>query len=423
MLRLVTASQWCVCEVVPVFVAVASNCRYALGRVAGQTFRLSHYDGGLRLRPFLTGAVSRLKNRLTRKVSSRSLEAMSSPLPSPRGRGASGNPPNRFAPLHLEDPAPRTQFLRDASKTFINYNDSPDIGFDASINPYRGCEHGCIYCYARPFHEYLGFSAGLDFETRIVVKEDAPELLRAELAARRWKPQVIAMSGVTDCYQPVERRLRLTRRCLEVLADFRNPVAIVTKNHLVTRDIDVLQRLAEHKAAVVFISVTTLDAALTPRLEPRTPLPARRLAAIEALRRAGIQVGVLVAPVIPAVTDHEIPNIISAATNAGAQFAGYVTLRLPHGVGLLFEDWLERHFPDRKTKVLEQVRAMRGGQLNDPRFGSRMRGEGTFAEQIKSLFAVACRRAGISGATPELSSAAFRVPASITGSSQTTFPF
>jgi DNA repair photolyase len=357
---------------------------------------------------------------------------MSSPLPSPRGRGASGNPPNRFEPLHLErdadwdpseDPAPRTQFLRDASKSFITYNDSPDLGFEASINPYRGCEHGCIYCYARPFHEYLGFSAGLDFETRIVVKEDAPELLRAELAARRWKPQIIAMSGVTDCYQPVERRLKLTRRCLEVLADFRNPVAIVTKNHLVTRDIDVLQRLAEHKAAAVFISVTTLDAALTPKLEPRASLPAHRLAAIEALRRAGIQVGVLVAPVIPAVTDHEIPNILSAAKDAGAQFAGYVTLRLPHGIGPLFEEWLGRHFPDRKEKVLAQVRAMRGGRLNDPRFGSRMRGEGTFAEQIEALFAVASRRAGIGGAKPELSAAAFRVPASITGSSQGTFPF
>src|SRR6058998_4167682 len=191
-----------------------------------------------------------------------------------KGRGASWNPQNRFETLEYvrddeaepEEGTPKTVYLRDPSRSIIAHNDSPDVGFDASINPYRGCEHGCIYCYARPFHEYLGFSAGLDFETRIVVKEDAPELLRAELAARRWKPQVIAMSGVTDCYQPIERRLKLTRRCLEVLADFRNPVAIVTKNHLVTRDIDVLQRLAEHKAVAVFISVTTLDAALTPKL-------------------------------------------------------------------------------------------------------------------------------------------------------------
>lgn len=356
---------------------------------------------------------------------------MTPPPPSPRGRGASGNPPNRFAPLHLErdadwdpseDPAPRTQFLRDASKTFINYNDSPDIGFEASINPYRGCEHGCIYCYARPFHEYLGFSAGLDFETRIVVKQDGPELLRAELSARRWKPQVIALSGVTDCYQPVERRLKLTRRCLEVLADFRNPVVIVTKNYLVTRDIDILQRLAEHKAVAVFISVTTLDPTLTPKLEPRTPLPAHRLAAIEALRRAGIQAGVLVAPVIPAITDHEIPKIVASATAAGAQFAGYVALRLPYAVGPLFEKWLEQHFPERKEKVLAQVRAMRGGRLNDPRFGSRMRGEGTFAEQIKALFTVACRRAGIANARPELSAAAFRVPASVGVNSQSMLP-
>ncbi len=357
---------------------------------------------------------------------------MSKPPPAPRGRGAADNPANRFESLHLErdadwdpasDPGPRTQFLRDATRSIISYNDSPDLGFDASINPYRGCEHGCIYCYARPFHEYLGFSAGIDFESRIMVKENAPELLREELAARKWKPQIIAMSGVTDCYQPVERRLRLTRRCLEVLADFHNPVVIVTKNHLVTRDIDVLQQLAEHNAVAVFVSVTTLDASLTPKLEPRASLPEPRLAAIEKLRRAGIPTGVLVAPVIPAITDHEIPNIVAAAANAGAQFAGYVMLRLPHGVGPLFEDWLARHFPDRAEKVLNRVRDVRGGRLNDPQFGSRMRGEGAFADQAEALFEVACRRAGIAGRRPELSAAAFRVPSSAPGNRQSTFPF
>ena len=357
---------------------------------------------------------------------------MSQQIPAPRARGAADNPANRFEKVHLErdadwdpaeNPAPRTEFLRDATRSIITYNDSPDIGFNASVNPYRGCEHGCIYCYARPTHEYLGFSAGLDFETRIMVKEDAPDLLRKELASPKWKPQVIAISGVTDCYQPVERKLRLTRRCLEVLADFRNPVGIVTKNHLVTRDIDMLQRLAEHKAAVVFISVTTLDATLTPKLEPRTPLPAHRLDAISKLRAAGIPVGVLVAPVIPAITDHEIPNIIAAAVDAGAQFAGYVMLRLPHGVGPLFEDWLARHFPDRKEKVLNRVRDVRGGRLNDPQFGSRMRGAGAFADQAEALFEVACRRAGIAGARPELSVAAFRVPFSTPVSRQSTFPF
>src|SRR6185437_11098962 len=193
-----------------------------------------------------------------------------------------------------EDPLPRTQFLKDSSKTIIAYNDSPDIGFEASVNPYRGCEHGCIYCYARPFHEYLGFSSGLDFETKIMVKENAPELLRRELASSKWKPQTIAMSGVTDCYQPVERKLKLTRRCLEVLVEFRNPVGIVTKNHLVTRDADVLGELAKHDAAAVFVSVTTLDPELRKVMEPRTSPPASRLSAIETLSKAGIPVGVLV---------------------------------------------------------------------------------------------------------------------------------
>jgi len=351
---------------------------------------------------------------------------------SPRGRGAAGNPANRFEPLHLErdedwnpqeDPAPTTHFFRDASKTIINYNDSPDIGFKASINPYRGCEHGCIYCYARPTHEYLGFSAGLDFESKIMVKENAPELLREELTSRKWKPQVIAMSGVTDCYQPVERKLSLTRRCLQVLADFRNPVAIVTKNHLVTRDIDLFQELARYRAVVVFVSVTTLDASLTPKLEPRASLPAHRLAAIKALSEAGIQTGVMVAPVVPALTDHEMPRIIEAAVSAGARFAGYVTLRLPFGLGPLFEDWLARHFPDRKEKVLNRVRSLRDGRSNDPNFGTRMRGEGIFADQMEAMFEVACRKAGVAGRRPELSAAAFRVPLSEPGSRQSTFPF
>jgi DNA repair photolyase len=347
------------------------------------------------------------------------LAAMSAPPTSLRGRGAAGNPPNRFERLQFErdadwdpaqDPAPATQFYRDASATIIAYNDSPDVGFDASINPYRGCEHGCIYCYARPTHEFLGWSAGLDFETRILVKDRAPELLRAELASPQWQPQVIAISGVTDCYQPIERRLKLTRRCLEVLAEFRNPVAIVTKNHLVTRDVDVLQELARHQAAAVFVSVTTLDATLTPKLEPRTSLPAHRLAAIEALRAAGIPVGALVAPVIPALTDHELPQIMATVAKAGAQFAGYVPLRLPYAVKDLFADWLARHFPERREKVLNRIRAIRGGALNDPTFGSRMAGRGIFAEQIEAMFTVACRKAGLAGRRPTLSPAAFRRP-------------
>jgi len=334
-------------------------------------------------------------------------------------RGAAENPPNRFEKIHLErdedwnpeeDPLPRTQFLRDSSKTIIAYNDSPDIGFEASVNPYRGCEHGCIYCYARPFHEYLGFSSGLDFETKIMVKENAPQLLREELSSPKWKPQVIAISGVTDCYQPVERKLKITRGCLEVLAEFRNPVGIVTKNFLVTRDIDYLSELARHNAATVCVSVTTLDTELRKIMEPRTSPPAARLEAIRRLSEAGVHVGVLMAPIIPGLTDHEIPAVLAAAAQAGAKFAGHVTLRLPHAVAPLFEKWLETHFPDRKEKVLNRLRAMRGGKLYDSKFGQRMRGEGIFADQIDQLFDVARRKAGIPERENNLSTAAFRRP-------------
>ena len=334
-------------------------------------------------------------------------------------RGAAENPPNRFEKLHLErdedwnpeeDPLPRTQFLRDSSKTIIAYNDSPDIGFEASINPYRGCEHGCIYCYARPFHEYLGFSAGIDFETKIMVKENAPQLLRAELASPKWKPQVIAISGVTDCYQPVERKLKITRGCLEVLAEFRNPVGIVTKNFLVTRDIDLLSELARHNAAQVFISITTLDTELRKIMEPRTSPPAARLEAVRRLAEAGVRVGILMAPIIPGLTDHEIPAVLDAAAKAGAKSAGHVTLRLPHAVAPLFEKWLETHFPDRKEKVLNRLRSMRGGKLYDSKWGQRMRGDGIFAEQIDQLFDVARRKVGIAERGGELSAASFRRP-------------
>jgi DNA repair photolyase len=334
-------------------------------------------------------------------------------------RGAAQNPPNRFEKIHLEpdadwnpeeDPLPRTQFLKDTSKTVIAYNDSPDIGFEASINPYRGCEHGCIYCYARPFHEYLGFSSGLDFETKIMVKEHAPKLLREELSSPKWEPQVIMMSGVTDCYQPVERKLKITRGCLEVLAEFRNPVGIVTKNFLVTRDIDVLSELAGHQAASVHISLTTLDTELRKIMEPRTSPPAARLEAIRQLSDAGVRVGILMAPIIPGLNDHEIPSILDAAAKAGAKTAGHVTLRLPHAVAPLFEQWLQTHFPNRKEKVLNRLRTMRGGKLYDSAFGKRMRGDGIFADQIDQLFDVARRKVGIAERGGELSVASFRRP-------------
>ena len=344
---------------------------------------------------------------------------MSERTPKVRGRGAVENPVNRFQPIVLErdadwdpaqDSAIKTRFFRDASQSVITYNQSPDIPFNAGINPYRGCEHGCSYCYARITHEYLGFSAGLDFESRIMVKEDAPELLRRELAAPKWKPQLIAMSGVTDCYQPVERRLQLTRRCLAVLADFRNPVGLITKNHLITRDLDLLRELAAWHAVEVNISINSLDPELATKLEPRASLPKHRLAAIEALANAGIPVGVLVAPIIPALNEPEIFAVLKAAKNAGAQWAGMEILRLPLTVAPIFEKWLATHFPEKQEKVLNRIRAIRGGKLNDPRFGSRMRGEGLFAEQIAQMFQIARRRVGIPDEGPELSIAHFRRP-------------
>jgi DNA repair photolyase len=336
-----------------------------------------------------------------------------------RGRGAAGNPPNRFAPITLEqdadwdpeqDAAPVTRFYRDLSQTIISFNDSPDIPFRASLNPYRGCEHGCSYCYARPSHEYLGFSAGLDFETKIMVKENASALLRRELASPRWKPQMLALSGVTDPYQPIERRLQLTRKCLALLAEFRNPVGLITKNYLVTRDLDLLRELAAQNAVAVHLSINSLQSELARKLEPRAASPRQRLAAIEVLSQAGVPVGVLVAPVIPGLNDHEIPEVLMAAKAAGARWASTEILRLPLAVAPIFEQWLEQNVPAQKSKVLSRIRAMRGGRLNDPRFGTRIRGEGIFAEQISRMFHVACRRAGLAEEGPELATGAFRRP-------------
>ena len=333
-------------------------------------------------------------------------------------RGASINPHNRFERMEVtldeefaEDLRnPATRYLRDDTQSLISFNESPDIGFSASINPYRGCEHGCAYCYARPFHEYLGFSAGVDFETRIMVKTAAPEILRRELSSPKWRPQPLAMSGVTDCYQPIERKMRITRRCLEVLAEFRNPVVIVTKNHLVTRDLDLLSQLVAVAAANVNISITTLDADLARRLEPRASLPAHRLEAIRVLRSAGIPVRVLVAPVIPGLNDHEVPSILAAAGEAGAEDAGYTLLRLPYGVKDIFSAWLEEHLPAAHEKILDRIRGMRSGLLNEARFGTRMRGEGVEAETIRRLFELGVARAGLNRETLALSTASFRNP-------------
>jgi len=347
------------------------------------------------------------------------------PPPAARGRGAGVNPGNRFEDVHLEvlpetieeqarehpdGVQVETVLYDDATRRIINRVDSPDLPFHWTINPYRGCEHGCAYCYARPTHENLGFSCGLDFETRIVVKRDAPALLRKELASRKWRGEPIVMSGVTDPYQPVERRLRITRGCLEVMAEANQPVSLVTKNGLIARDVDVLGALASINAARVAVSVTTLDPALARIMEPRTSSPAGRLRTIEALSSAGIPVQAMVAPVIPGVNDREIPAILRAVADAGAMNAAWVMLRLPHGVKDVFLDWLKRHFPDRRAKVERFVREMRGGGLYDASFGTRHRGRGAMAEQIRSVFETFRAKFGLTGEIPPLDSSRFRRP-------------
>jgi len=343
---------------------------------------------------------------------------MSSTYQKIKGRGSFSNPANRFDKIdfipseefYKDEKKPKTEFFRDTTKTIIAYNSSPDINFDASINPYRGCEHGCVYCYARPNHEHLGLSAGLDFETKIFVKENAPELLIKELSSKKWKPQTIAISGVTDCYQPCEKHFEITRRCLEILNDFSNPVGIVTKNHMVTRDIDILKELAEIDAAVVMISITTLDSTLARLMEPRTSQPELRLKAIKQLTENGIPVGVLIAPVIPGLTDHEIPKIIEKAVEAGAKYAGYVMLRLPFGVKDIFTNWLEQHYPGKKSKILNRVMSVRDGKLYVPEFFNRQKGQGVFAEQVAKMFEIACRRNGIDKNRVNLSTEKFNNP-------------
>jgi DNA repair photolyase len=343
----------------------------------------------------------------------------------PDGRGTTANPAGRFDRLACEpdaaaladpDAAPvPTEYLRDTSRTVISRNDSDDVPYDFSLNPYRGCEHGCIYCYARPYHEYLGYSAGLDFETKILVKEDAASCLSAELRARRWTGQPIALSGVTDAYQPVERRLGITRACLEVMEACRQPVSIISKSGLVLRDADLLASLARFDAAAVMITMTTLDDPLRRALEPRAASVDVRLATIEGLAKQGVPVGVMIAPVIPGLTEHEIPEIVRRAAEAGATFASYTVLRLPYGVGTLFDGWLVSAIPGQRSRVIARLRDVRGGRLNDTRARSRMRGEGPLAELAGRLFHAARERHGLSASCPALSSASFRRPSATRG--------
>jgi len=336
-----------------------------------------------------------------------------------RGRGSSDNPANRFEDRYTDynldeetgqKPTQETKLIPDDTKEILSKNESPDIPFTYGLNPYRGCEHGCIYCYARPFHEYLGFSAGLDFESRIMVKYNAAEKLRNKFISKSWKPEAITLSGVTDPYQPVERDLEITKGCMEVFAESRNPVGIITKNYLVTRDIDLLEELSKFNAVHVTLSVTTLDRDLARVMEPRTSQPYRRLEAINKLTDRGISVGVNVAPIIPGLTDHECADILKAARDAGATHAGYTIVRLPHGVKDLFSEWLEQHFPDRKEKVLNRIRDIRGGKLYESNFGKRFHGEGEFSKQIRDMFHIQTKKLGLNQKSLSLSTKHFRRP-------------
>jgi DNA repair photolyase len=313
----------------------------------------------------------------------------------------------------VEESPPRsvaTTLTAEPSRTALARNDSPDVPFDRSLNPYRGCEHGCIYCFARPTHAWLGMSPGLDFETRLLYRPEAPRRLRAELSRRGYRCQPVALGSNTDPYQPVERRTRLTRALLEVLLEYRHPLTVVTKSDLVLEDLDLLRQLAEQRLAAVMLSLTTLDPELARRMEPRAPTPERRLIAIRQLAEAGIPVGVLTSPIIPGLNDDELERLLDAATGAGAGWAGWVLLRLPGEVGPLFEEWLRTEYPDRADRVLNRVRDTRGGALYRSRFGERMRGQGPIADLLRQRFAVACRRLGLARHPPALDTTCFRVP-------------
>lgn len=339
-----------------------------------------------------------------------------------KGRGAGYNPPNRFATTRSDTvddgwwqelPSDRltTTVREEASKSALSWNRSPDLPFDRSINPYRGCEHGCIYCYARPSHAYWDMSPGIDFETRLIARTGLVDRLRIELCQKNYQCQPINLSGNTDCYQPLEVERGTTRALLELLLDCRHPVTIVTKSALILGDQDVLSEMARQNLIQVFISLTTLDDDLKRRLEPRTASPAARLRTIRELSKADVPVGVLTSPVIPALTDHELETILSAARDAGARTAAWMLLRLPHEVAPLFEDWLAHHYPDRAKKVMSILRDSRGGRNNDPRFGHRMRGEGVFAQLLAQRFNRACRRLGLNAHERQpLDCSRFRAP-------------
>lgn len=338
-----------------------------------------------------------------------------------KGRGTQLNTPNPFQKNQYDTeetdgldealvPDPTTEYIIEQPKTIINKVKSPDIPAEYSMNPYQGCEHGCVYCYARNTHEFWGYSAGLDFERKIVVKQNAAELLAKTLDGKKWKPAPVMFSGNTDCYQPIERKLAITRACLEVFLRYKHPVSLITKNSLILRDLDLLTKLAELRLVQVFVSITTLDEVLRRAMEPRTTSGQKRLDTIRQLTDAGIPVGVMIAPIIPGLNSHEIPGIMEASAQAGAKTAGFTLVRLNGPVADIFEHWIRLHFPDRADKVLNQIRSVRGGELGEKRFGKRMRGEGSAADSIVSLYKLAKKRFMPNGELPAYDTSIFQPP-------------
>ena len=337
------------------------------------------------------------------------------------GRGAQLNTDNRFlknslSKEHIEGiddweiSNEKTAFIYSSAKSIVNKVDSPDVGMMYSLNPYQGCEHGCIYCYARNSHEYLGFSAGLDFERKIIVKKDAPELFKKFIEKKNWTAYPISLSGNTDCYQPCERKYRLTRQVLEIALAYKQPISMITKNSLILRDLDIIKEMAEQKLICVYVSITSLNEDLRQKLEPRTTTAKQRLKVIEQLSAANVPMGVMTAPLIPGLNSHEIPALLKASADAGAIGAGYTVVRLNGAIGTIFEDWLAKNFPDRFDKVWHQIQDCHNGNVNDSRYGTRMRGEGNFAELIKTTFKLHCKINGLNVKKIELDSSSFKVP-------------
>jgi DNA repair photolyase len=342
-----------------------------------------------------------------------------------KGRGSQVNPHNHFlknsyVKEHVEgiddwnELDQKTSYILGESKSIVNKVDSPDVGMDYSLNPYQGCEHGCTYCYARNVHEYWGFSAGLDFERKIIVKQQAPELFRKFLEKKGWDASIISLSGNTDCYQPAERKFKLTRQLLQIALEYKQPIGMITKNSLVLRDVDILQEMAKHNLCMVYVSINSLNEELRLKMEPRTTTAKQRLKVVEDLTKVGIPVGVMVAPLVPGLSDHEIPAILKAVAERGATRVGYTIVRLNGAIGDIFKDWLEKNYPDRFDKVWHMIQSCHGGRVNDSRFGDRMRGDGTIAQLISDNFKLHCRINNLNTERIQLDSTQFKVPSAQT---------